>query len=658
MRFRGVSAAVLAALAGGAYAQPVTVDGVRDAFYTTGPAKWVQANPTQFGDNQPTPFDTASVDRGIEVRIPASVLNGATSVKLTAFVNAGCNCYLSNQVLGGLSGQLGNLGGPGGVNFETLGGTQTVTISLGSLPTITPTLDGQRDVGYSAALSSQGNFTGFGNSTTGTVTGGGGSELDNLHAAMDGGDLVLFFGGNLETNGNALDIFLDTGAGGDNVLQSGGVYGSGRLNNMAGLTFESGMDPDFYISVNGDATNVYVDAGVVASGGAAWFVGYSSGYGVPTGYTTGDAGAPLIIPAIDNSNVGGVSSAPPVASHDFASGSEFDNVRMRKFGKWLCVFVGGNLESNYNKAEFFFDVAAGGQKTVNAFNVDIDYNALNKQGQGGDGAGCAGLTLDSSGDYGDFEADYWFNYSTNGIEHYGNAATLRTDGALQDNGNNLDYGTFDGGTKADNNPITFDGIVFGAERLDLVGSGVNIYTAYAPRTAGLNNLIPPYGSVAPVGVPGLAGASCDNINTAGVTGDTADFAAADAVSTGVEFVIDLSEVGWKAANPGDALPVIKMAGYINASGHDYMSNQVIGGLPEGWGNLGHPCVVDFSTIEGDQFVVLCPADVDGSGFVDTDDYDYFVLRFEAGEDEADFDASGFTDTDDFDAFVRCYERGC
>ncbi|MCG3121900.1 MAG: hypothetical protein GIKADHBN_00273 [Phycisphaerales bacterium] len=54
----------------------------------------------------------------------------------------------------------------------------------------------------------------------------------------------------------------------------------------------------------------------------------------------------------------------------------------------------------------------------------------------------------------------------------------------------------------------------------------------------------------------------------------------------------------------------------------------------------------------------CPADFDGSGFVDTDDYDAFVLAFEAGTDNADFDGSGFVDTDDFDAFVLAFEAGC
>jgi hypothetical protein len=54
----------------------------------------------------------------------------------------------------------------------------------------------------------------------------------------------------------------------------------------------------------------------------------------------------------------------------------------------------------------------------------------------------------------------------------------------------------------------------------------------------------------------------------------------------------------------------------------------------------------------------CPADVDGSCFVDTDDYTYFVKLFELGDIAADFDETGFVDTDDFTAFVLAFESGC
>lgn len=54
----------------------------------------------------------------------------------------------------------------------------------------------------------------------------------------------------------------------------------------------------------------------------------------------------------------------------------------------------------------------------------------------------------------------------------------------------------------------------------------------------------------------------------------------------------------------------------------------------------------------------CPADFDGSGFVDFEDYTAFVLAFEAGDESADFDGSGFVDLDDFVAFVIQFESGC
>lgn len=56
--------------------------------------------------------------------------------------------------------------------------------------------------------------------------------------------------------------------------------------------------------------------------------------------------------------------------------------------------------------------------------------------------------------------------------------------------------------------------------------------------------------------------------------------------------------------------------------------------------------------------VICAADFDYSGFVDTDDFDAFVYAFEAGGGNADIDASGFVDTDGFDAFVHALVIGC
>ncbi len=69
-----------------------------------------------------------------------------------------------------------------------------------------------------------------------------------------------------------------------------------------------------------------------------------------------------------------------------------------------------------------------------------------------------------------------------------------------------------------------------------------------------------------------------------------------------------------------------------------------------------PCTSEVSA--GATLTVTCPSDFDGSGFVDTDDFDAFVFAFIAGEESADFDGTGFVDTDDYDAFVHAFEAGC
>lgn len=77
------------------------------------------------------------------------------------------------------------------------------------------------------------------------------------------------------------------------------------------------------------------------------------------------------------------------------------------------------------------------------------------------------------------------------------------------------------------------------------------------------------------------GVAFNNSNVAGVLGGTgaADPVAAAAVSTGIELAIPLSAIG---SPVGD----IKISAMVNGSNHDYLSNQFLGGLPGGTGNLG------------------------------------------------------------------------
>ncbi len=100
----------------------------------------------------------------------------------------------------------------------------------------------------------------------------------------------------------------------------------------------------------------------------------------------------------------------------------------------------------------------------------------------------------------------------------------------------------------------------------------------------------------------------NNSNIAGVANLGEPFTSDPAsVVTGLEFSIDLAALGWDGVTP------INIAGWINGSNNDFMSNQVIGGLPEGTGNLGGDGAgnftgnvggIDFNQFEGLQYVTI------------------------------------------------------
>ena len=101
----------------------------------------------------------------------------------------------------------------------------------------------------------------------------------------------------------------------------------------------------------------------------------------------------------------------------------------------------------------------------------------------------------------------------------------------------------------------------------------------------------------------------DNSNVAGVGGGTAaaNQAAAAAVTTGLELSIALSDLGYVGG------PINVMVGQ-NGGGHDYWSNQFLGGLPAPQGNLGGDeagnftgeAAIDMTHFAGNQFFTLVP----------------------------------------------------
>jgi len=192
----------------------------------------------------------------------------------------------------------------------------------------------------------------------------------------------------------------------------------------------------------------------------------------------------------------------------------------------LYVVFTGNLESNFNKLNIFFDSVAGGENVLSNAAGSGGNNPTND----GWASKYAGFTFDAG-----FTADYML------IMRNGNFGGDRFD---------VDFAQVGGGASA----FELGTNIFGG---NLTGSNANALT-----TAGI-------------------GVAFDNSNAAGVLGGTAaaNQAAAQAVTTGIEIAIPLAALG----NPtGD----IRISAHVNGSNHDYLSNQSLGGFIAPQGNLG------------------------------------------------------------------------
>lgn len=194
-------------------------------------------------------------------------------------------------------------------------------------------------------------------------------------------------------------------------------------------------------------------------------------------------------------------------------------------GGTLYLMLTGNLHGNFNRLNIFIDSQAGGQNVLQA---DANWGGTNPENDGWANKH-AGMTFDQG-----FEADYMLTLRN------GNSGGDRFD---------IDYAVIGGGLGA----FLTAGNVFGGS------------TTGANASALANGI----------------GVAFNNSNVAGILGGTgpADPTAALAVTTGIELAIPLSTIG----NPVGAFKISTM---INGTNHDYLSNQFLGGLPAGTGNLG------------------------------------------------------------------------
>jgi len=163
------------------------------------------------------------------------------------------------------------------------------------------TVDGTRDAGYGIQLSVQAVTPAWGNANT----------LASLSAVQEGGALFVFVAGRAE--GNAFMLFIDSKPGGVSFIPNNLISGGGEENSInnfgssasAGMTFESGFEPDFAVRVFGQGSGgpgAWVNLYPLSLGSNRSFLGNSSDAG-------GASGGPVTVLRTSWENVSDVSTA-------------------------------------------------------------------------------------------------------------------------------------------------------------------------------------------------------------------------------------------------------------------------------------------------------------------------------------------------------------
>lgn len=252
-------------------------------------------------------------------------------------------------------------------------------------------------------------------------------------------------------------------------------------------------------------------------------------------------------------------------------GSELDAAYAVVDDTHVCMLLTGNLQDNMNRLEVFFDSEPGGE---NLLSGTPEYDFFD--GASWTSSNLAGLTFDD-----DFDADHhlFFRWtSPGGLE----ATFVDREGGTS---------AMVPGSEGIGSPVV-DRISIGT--IDAEDVGTNASTHALDRSLQF---------------------AIDNNNSAGVGGGSsaADAVAAAAVDRGVEFCVHRDDLGLTDGSE------LRIAAFINNSDHNFLSNQVLGGLVAPQGNLGGDgsggftgtAGVDFGDFAQDQFFTVrtdAPAD--------------------------------------------------
>lgn len=467
-----------------------------------------------------------------------------------------------------------------------------------------PVIDGTASVadGYSSIFVQNTN-TQFGNATNGDIIdGGGGSELDQIHAKIENGRLYMVLAGNLELNFNKMQVFFDTdpNAGVNQIISnpdnpgfsttgindpnSNVPYGldqfccgglvppdGGNTNNQGGLqkfdffTFDPGFTADYTVNFSHGNENVGP-----AGPSNIQFYAMNAHYADLTQGVDGDvvaAGvvlAPLGLPNVLRSPLGG----------DF------------------------NTDGNVDGLDFLIWQQNRDQFNPDPNNIDDPNNpgAMRSQGDANDDGFVNGADLAI------WESGYGNDPPLNGDPFVPNSSITSTETLIGPALPGLSQGQLidkvyamdpNGGGCTDS---AGTGCV--ARELEFV---LPVDAAGNPNNhRDFENTVDLQLAINNSNTGGVEGTDPNANGMWNATGNPGD------VNTGIEFSIPLSEIG--DPNSGDD---IKITVFINGSGFDFASNQWSGGVLQGnlggdgagnfTGGLGD---IDLGTIAGDQFVTL------------------------------------------------------
>jgi len=255
-------------------------------------------------------------------------------------------------------------------------------IGLMVAPASAATLDGSiSGDGYGTARAVQTVETQFGDNA---------SELDAGYAQVSGGALWLTLTGNLENNFNKLNIFIDTGASGQNILQNDANNGGNNPENdgwaqkYAGFGFDTGFDANYMLIARHGAGKFDFDFATIGGGLGAFEATSDIFAGVEEG-SNASVGASGIGVAFDNSNVAGILGGTAAA----------DQVAAAAVTTGLELAIPLSAIGNPNPADIFVSAHVNGSNHDFLSNQSLAGLAPPQGNLGGDGGG--NFTGDVSG---------------------------------------------------------------------------------------------------------------------------------------------------------------------------------------------------------------------------------------------------------------------